>query len=639
MAILVDWRPAYLARTPGSSLLTCAFAGSSLLQYFARLLDRDNLSCDIVVSPRFQPDEGYGARLKALCPDVRVQDRDNIYEAVCELEPTDSVLIIDPVLFPEAGLDLESLAREVANRRMPTHVVPQGEGDGVVRERIIMDGRQRIRRIQRYYAGVTDLNGSGVVASWVPAVSLRPLYDLSRYSPTEIRQQLSQHHLPASDLALHVETFDLRDESEFLRLSESALQGNVPGFVVGLGMRNLADDIWVARDARIDASARLYGPIVLGAGSFIAHDAVVVGPVVIGNRCGIEDGAFVNNAVVHSDVTVPAGAVVHDRVITTNIAVEPVAFRPTGGAGARRRGLDTSIDGANGTTKPSTAARTAHAIVKRALDVTVASIGLIAFAPLMLLTAILIKATSRGTVLFAHVREGKDGREFKCWKFRTMAPDAHARQRALYKQNEVDGPQFNLARDPRITPVGHYLRRSNIDELPQLFNVLRGDMSLIGPRPSPFRENQICVPWRQARLSVRPGITGLWQVCRNERAAGDFHQWIHFDMMYVQNLSVWLDLKILAATIFTLGGRFSVPARWMVPDGDSTTPRGMDDVVSAIPPDALRLATGWYAADPVAPRDDASEAGRPESSAGPSTHDAQAPAMRPSLLTKHRYDQ
>ena len=110
------------------------------------------------------------------------------------------------------------------------------------------------------------------------------------------------------------------------------------------------------------------------------------------------------------------------------------------------------------------------------------------------------------------------------------------------------------------------LRALNVDELPQLFNVLMGEMSLVGPRPSPFRENQVCVPWRAARLSVPPGITGFWQVCRHERAAGDFHQWIEYDLLYVQYFSFWLDLKILAATLLTLGGKAThVPASWLLP--------------------------------------------------------------------------
>ena len=103
--------------------------------------------------------------------------------------------------------------------------------------------------------------------------------------------------------------------------------------------------------------------------------------------------------------------------------------------------------------------------------------------------------------------------------------------------NEVDGPQFKMDGDPRVTRVGAWLRRVSLDELPQLFNIVLGHMSFVGPRPSPFRENQICIPWREARLSVRAGISGLWQVCRAERSAGDFHQWIHYDLLYVRNMS------------------------------------------------------------------------------------------------------
>jgi lipopolysaccharide/colanic/teichoic acid biosynthesis glycosyltransferase len=128
----------------------------------------------------------------------------------------------------------------------------------------------------------------------------------------------------------------------------------------------------------------------------------------------------------------------------------------------------------------------------------------------------------------------------------------------------MDGPQFKLARDPRVTWIGRILRPSSLDELPQLINVLMGEMSLVGPRPSPFRENQMCIPWRKARLSVRPGITGLWQVCRHDRSKGDFHQWIYYDLLYARHMSAWLDLKLLVATVVTLGGRGHVPLSWMI---------------------------------------------------------------------------
>jgi lipopolysaccharide/colanic/teichoic acid biosynthesis glycosyltransferase len=145
-----------------------------------------------------------------------------------------------------------------------------------------------------------------------------------------------------------------------------------------------------------------------------------------------------------------------------------------------------------------------------------------------------------------------------------MRTGASALQRDLKRFDKIDGPHFKLDLDPRVTRWGRILRATNIDELPQLVNVLMGDMSLVGPRPSPFRENQICVPWREGRLSVRPGLTGLWQVCRHDRGSGDFHQWIEYDLLYVQHVSLLLDLKILAATVLTFGGRISVPVSWIV---------------------------------------------------------------------------
>src|SRR5262249_22822845 len=149
--------------------------------------------------------------------------------------------------------------------------------------------------------------------------------------------------------------------------------------------------------------------------------------------------------------------------------------------------------------------------VKTALEIVVAAVALIVLSPLMFLIALLIKLESRGPVLYGDPREAKNGRMFRCFKFRSMFVGADAAQRDLMAANQVDGPQFKLDRDPRITRLGRFLRALSLDELPQLINVAKGEMSLVGPRPSPFRENQQCVPWRDARLSVRPGITGLWQ--------------------------------------------------------------------------------------------------------------------------------
>jgi hypothetical protein len=130
-----------------------------------------------------------------------------------------------------------------------------------------------------------------------------------------------------------------------------------------------------------------------------------------------------------------------------------------------------------------------------------------------------------------------------------MKLGADALQAELRGLNEVDGPQFKIKADPRITAIGTLLRKTNIDELPQLLNVLIGQMSLVGPRPSPDGENQLCPAWRRARLSVKPGITGLWQVLRRrDESASDFQEWIYYDVEYAKNMSLWLDLYILAYT-------------------------------------------------------------------------------------------
>jgi len=188
-------------------------------------------------------------------------------------------------------------------------------------------------------------------------------------------------------------------------------------------------------------------------------------------------------------------------------------------------------------------------VIKRAMDI-VGSLMFLAFSlPLYPFIAVAIKINSPGPVFYGHVRQGRGGKNFKCWKFRTMVTNADEIKAKLLAQNEVDGPQFKIKRDPRIFWLGSWLRRLNIDEWPQFFNVLFGDMSIVGPRPSPDKENQMCPAWREARLSVRPGITGLWQVSRKREVETDFQEWIYYDVQYVKKQSLWLDMKILLKTV------------------------------------------------------------------------------------------
>ena len=187
-------------------------------------------------------------------------------------------------------------------------------------------------------------------------------------------------------------------------------------------------------------------------------------------------------------------------------------------------------------------------LIKRVLDVVISFCLLVVLAPLFALVALLIKLTSQGPVLYWQERIGLNKRRFLICKFRSMVPDADKLLPELEMLNEVVGPVFKIKNDPRMTPIGRLLRRASIDELPQLFNVLKGDMSLVGPRPLPVRDYEgFNEDWQRRRFSVRPGITCLWQV--NGRSAISFEKWMQLDLQYIDEWSLWLDLKILARTV------------------------------------------------------------------------------------------
>ena len=198
--------------------------------------------------------------------------------------------------------------------------------------------------------------------------------------------------------------------------------------------------------------------------------------------------------------------------------------------------------------RPQSAAPGALA-VKQLTDYLGAAVLLAAALPLMALVAVLIKLTSRGPVLFRQQRGGRNGRAFGMLKFRTMRLGAENEQAGLAPQNELKGPAFKMSDNPRITGLGRFLRRHSIDELPQLWNVLRGEMSLVGPRPLPLAEVQAIAEGEdRRRLSVNPGITGLWQISGRTDLA-DFADWVRLDLAYIDQWSLWLDFKILLATV------------------------------------------------------------------------------------------
>jgi exopolysaccharide biosynthesis polyprenyl glycosylphosphotransferase len=188
-------------------------------------------------------------------------------------------------------------------------------------------------------------------------------------------------------------------------------------------------------------------------------------------------------------------------------------------------------------------------LVKRTVDFLGALAGLVLLAPLLLATALAIKLTSPGPAIFSQERSGKHGRPFRMYKFRSMYSDAEQRRHELEAYNQMTGPVFKLDNDPRITPLGRILRKYSIDELPQLVNVLLGDMSLVGPRPLPTYEvENFANTAQRRRLSVKPGLTCLWQISGRNKVR-DFETWVKLDLEYIDNWSIWLDFRILLHTV------------------------------------------------------------------------------------------
>lgn len=189
---------------------------------------------------------------------------------------------------------------------------------------------------------------------------------------------------------------------------------------------------------------------------------------------------------------------------------------------------------------------------KRTLDIICSTLGLIILSPVLLIVAILIKLESKGPVIFSQKRVGLNGNEFKMYKFRSMVQNAEKLKEKLAKQNEMSGPMFKMKDDPRVTKVGKFIRKTSIDEIPQLINVIKGDMSLVGPRPSLPKEVEKFEPWMLDRLNVKPGLTCYWQISGRNNI--DFEDWMKLDLQYVEDRSFLLDLKLIFKTFFVLFG-------------------------------------------------------------------------------------
>ena len=193
-----------------------------------------------------------------------------------------------------------------------------------------------------------------------------------------------------------------------------------------------------------------------------------------------------------------------------------------------------------------------YEIFKRGIDIIGAGSGLLLLSPVIAIVACAVKFTSKGPIFFSQKRVGKNGKIFDMYKFRSMVVNAEELKEKLAHQNEMSGPRFKMKDDPRVTKVGKFIRKTSLDELPQLWNVLKGDMSLVGPRPSLPKEVKQFEKWMYKRLTVKPGLTCYWQVSGRNNI--DFEDWMKLDISYVDDRNLWIDIKLIFKTILVLFG-------------------------------------------------------------------------------------
>jgi lipopolysaccharide/colanic/teichoic acid biosynthesis glycosyltransferase len=551
--VLLDSRPSYLdGGGPGSTLLMLPVGEGTLLSHLAARFAAVTPVPPVVLTT-FEPTEEYRSAARRGHPSVAaVLGLGDLPAILHDYEPSDAMFLADPRCLPASGFDPRLLLSGKADPRWVRHLVGLEASPAGTRERVDIDPQGDVRRVLRYYESVTWPFTVGVAASVIPAACHVASEHLEFRSLADLRQSLSAQGVPSRDFPIEGGVLDLGAEHDALVLNDRFLRAFPPR-----PAPQSRGAVLVGSGHTIHGGARLMGAVVVHGDVVVQNGAMVVGPAVLGRGARIGPGAVVAQSILMPGAIVGPEQVIRHQVVTDGDGSARAAHS--------YESMLRSAERAEQEVTEDAERREGYRRVKSVLDAAAAGATLVLLSPFLLLVALLVKLDSKGPVLFGHWREGRGGRPFRCWKFRTMHVGAEAKQRELAAQNVMDGPQFKIDRDPRVTRMGRFLRPTSIDELPQLLNVLLGQMSLVGPRPSPFRENQLCVPWREGRLSVRPGITGLWQVCRHDRAAGDFHQWIQYDLLYVRHMSITLDVKIALATIFTMGGKGHVPVDWMIP--------------------------------------------------------------------------
>lgn len=392
------------------------------------------------------------------------------------------------------------------------------DGEAHYREKTILDGEGYVRRIERVYTPDTCFNNRAHLTATPAVARLWRDRDSVRQWRRGLRSAFPRPHmdrLPCAGLCTCVDDVD----AQRAFLTKLIEHWPDPHRSIS-GVRHIGGGVMLS-DHAPPPDATVIGPVWIGRqGTRARKRDCIIGPTFLADSSA-EDGQIDHHH--------------HPQQLLNHTADSRT--HESGAAGGR-----------------------GYLSCKRVFDVAVSGVLLALLWPLMLFIALCIAIDDGYPVLFRHRRQTRGGRLFSCLKFRTMQTNAETLVPDLARRNVCDGPQVYIENDPRVTRVGRLLRMLHLDELPQLWNVLVGDMSIVGPRPSPDKENRYCPAWREMRLSVRPGMTGLWQLKRTRKPGHDFQEWIRYDMEYVKRASLWLDIAICVQTaVMLLRGRSEKP--------------------------------------------------------------------------------
>lgn len=449
-----------------------------------------------------------------------------------------------------------------------TVVVQENHGEGMEFENVEVDANGVVKKFNIPYA----LKNKQEILRPTGLFLFNPkvLEHIDQKGYMDIKEQLipslNNKGIPVRSYKEQNSVRNINNLTDFFNLNREILENGLisKGEVLDR-KKELLDRVWVGENVKISRDAYLLGPVIIGDNCVIEDFSQIIGPTVIGNGSHIGKEVLVRESILWSKAHLMDKCRIEYSLIGNGLVIakgevarNAIVIQDKGKEGKynfvsfnNNKWRVFSFE--NSLFKPfswNAINRKVYLSVKRLFDILLSSLGLVLLLPVFIIIALSIKIGSRGPVFFYQKRCGKEGQEFRMYKFRTMIIDAENLQKQLLEKNMVDGPMFKIEDDPRITGVGGFLRMTSLDELPQLFNVLKGEMTMVGPRPLKMEEMAFGPSWRDIRLSVKPGITGLWQV--EARSSRQFHDWIRYDVAYVKNQSLWLDIKILFKTIKAL---------------------------------------------------------------------------------------